>query len=149
MDFNEEYKKAVTEFKESVDRIRKGLKFLFKSVEAAQSKFGIGFDDELPDEAVPFLAMGISVALHRWDEWIRETRWQLKSYDYDHIWSIEFYSSEEFKELYDLAQSIIIRLNTIDAIARGNWKELYSEICHLIDDLDNVECIHRLVMATS
>lgn len=143
----DEYREALTKLNKFCRRIGWENKFLRQSLDTIRSKYGIGLDDDLPDEAIPLLAMGESFALTKFNRWSYEMRWELKGY-YDEFagWSPEYFATDEAKDLAFICEQMVIEINSIESICRGNWNDLYEMCGYLFYNIDLIETLYKNVV---
>ena len=138
----EEYQEAVFKLNELCDRIREENKYLRQSLDVIYEKFNVGPDDDLPKEAVPFLAMGESISLTKFASWAYEMRWELKGYYDENAWTPEYYGTDEAQELASICEEIVILINSIESISQGNWNNLFKDCQDLFDYIEKVGDIY-------
>lgn len=69
-----EYRDAVIKLQGFCKKIQWENKFLRQLLDAINLRYKVGPGDDLPDEAVPFLANGESFALTKFGRWAYEIR---------------------------------------------------------------------------
>ena len=144
-----EYRDAVSELYKFCKRIRWENKFLHQSLDAINLRYKVGSGDDLPDEAVPFLANGESNTLTRFGRWAYEIRWELEAYYDKDVWTPEYYATGEARELASLCEEMVICINSIENVARGDWNNLFKSCWTLFDDTDKVSTIHTRLIGES
>ena len=144
-----EYRDAVSKLYKFCKRIRWENKFLRQSLDAINLRYKVGSGDDLPDEAVPFLANGESFTLTKFGRWAYEIRWELEGYYDKDAWTPEYYATDEARELASLCEEMVICINSIENVARGDWNNLFKSCWALFDDMDKVSTIYTRVIGES
>lgn len=144
-----EYRDAVSKLYEFCNKMRWENKFLHQSLEAINLRYKVGSGDDLPDEAVPFLANGESFTLTKFGRWAYEIRWELEGYYDKDAWTPEYYATNEARELASLCEEMVICINSIENVARGDWNNLFKSCWILFDDMDKVSTIYTKVIGES
>lgn len=142
----QEYCEAISKLYKFCKKISWENKFLRQSLDAIYNRYHVGSGDDLPDEAIPLLAMGESFALTKFSRWSYEMRWELKGYYDENAWTPEYYETEEAQVLASICEEMVIDINAIESISRGNWNELFKMCWKLFDNIDKVASIYNEVI---
>ena len=141
-----EYSDAVSKLYKFCKKMKWENKFLRQSLNAIYKKYGVGSGDNLPDDAIPLLANGESFTLTKFGRWAYEMRWELKGYYDENAWTSDYYCTDEARELASICEGMVICINDIEKISRGNWNDLFKSCWTFFDSMDKVEEIHTRVI---
>ena len=139
-----EYIEAVDRLQYNCRRIREETKHLNQSLRVIRDKFKVV--EDINEECVPLIAQGEAMTLTRLYPWINQVRWELNGYYDDYGWTSEYFFMDKAQELADLAESIVVDLNSIESIARGDWKKLVHDCYDLFSNLDKTEELYERVV---
>ena len=143
-----EYHGAVIKLQDQCQIILKNNRLLLQCLKVIEDKFSAGSGDNLPSDAVPFLAMGESMTLIKWHDWAYKVRWEIRGYSDENAWSEQYFLTDEAKKLSRISVDINISLNQLESISRGDWDKLFEMCWILFDSIDTVDGIYKEVIGS-
>lgn len=121
-----------------VSTIRRHTKFLAQTLRVMRELFG---SCEPTEESVPFLATGISVTLTGFLPWSLGVRHSLNGFlDYEWGWA-DGLDIDWAKEVSKIAEAMVIDINTIENIGRGDWSRVAEACVDLFERMEEAEGI--------